>query len=284
MGIVYLGRGCGMGDNINARAFLLTYSEQKNIPTNQIKVLTPFPELFEGDGFLINPRGTYGRSILYRNFGFFINIPKKYNIIKCDECLAKNAGIDFSFDVIKPFNWTRENLNFELPEKFVTVNYGHDGNNRTDENRICIKMWSLDYWNELISKLNVPAVQIGKGKYCKEIKGTALNLVNKLSLKQSAEVLRRAMFHIDIEGGLVILNQHLGGKSVVLFGPCAIEDKGRSFNLNLRNSTCAPCYEWEHPKTQCLYMNKSALRCGNKCMLDLTPDYVIKKIHDEKWL
>lgn len=283
MGIVYLGNGCGMGDNINARAFLLTYSEQKNIPTNQIKVITPFPEIFEGDGFLLNPKGTYGRSILYRNFGFFINIPKKYNIIKCDECLAKNAGIDFSFDVIKPLNWERQNLDFELPEKFVTVNYGHYGY-AMDNKKVCIKMWPLNYWDELVSKLDIPVVQIGKGKYCKDIKGTALNLVGKLSLKQSAEVLRRAMFHIDIEGGLVYVNQHLGGKSVVLFGPCAIENQGRSFNLNLRNSTCAPCYEWKNPKTQNLYMNKSALRCGNKCMLDLTPDYVIQKIHDEKWL
>jgi len=274
----------GMGDALNTRAFLLAYCEQKPQAKNETQIFTKFPELFEGDGFIINKPINNYNAILYRNFGNFIGIPKKYDLKNCDECIAKNAGIDFSFEQIRPLNWKRENLDFSLPEKFVTVNYGHDENNYTDDITICLKMWSTNYWETLIKTIGIPVIQIGKGKYCKELKGATLNLVNKLSLKQSAEVMRRALFHIDVEGGLTILNQHLGGRSVVLFGPTNVEEKGRSFNLNLRHCDCKPCYEGEFGRRTSLYVRKGGLMCYNRCMTELTPEYVVEQIYKNKWL
>lgn len=285
MNLVYAYSSYGLGDTLNTRAFLLAYCEQKPQAKSQTQVFTQFPEIFEGDGFIIKPGNPrIYREFFYRNFGNIMNIFKKYNIPKCDECLAKNAGIDFSFEQIRLLNWKREELDFTLPEKFVTINYGHDNNNYSNDNIVCLKMWSINYWETLVKMIGIPVVQIGKGKYCKEIKGTALNLINKLSLKQSAEVLRRALFHIDIEGGLTILNQHLGGKSVVLFGPTDIKDKGRSFNLNLRHCNCNPCYEGEFSRRFSLYVPKKQLQCNNRCMTELTPEYVVEQIHKNKWL
>lgn len=274
----------GMGDALNTRAFLLAYCEQKPQAKNETQIFTKFPELFEGDGFIINKPINNYNAILYRNFGNFIGIPKKYDLKNCDECIAKNAGIDFSFDIIKPLNWKREDLSFSLPEKFITINYGHDENNYTDDNVVCIKMWPVNYWEEFVSKIGIPVVQIGKGKYCKTINGTTMNLVDKLSLKQSAEVMRRALFHVDIEGGLPTLNQHLGGKSVVLFGPCDVENQGRSFNLNLRHCDCNPCYEGRFGRRTSLYVRKGDLMCYNRCMTELTPEYVVEQIYKNKWL
>lgn len=100
---------------------------------------------------------------------------------------------------------------------------------------------------------------------------------------ETGTILRGALFHVDMEGGLPIFNQHLGGKSVVLFGPTAIENQGRSFNLNLRSGTCTPCYEWGTYKYK-LAVKKEDLLCGGHCMKDLKPEYVVEQIYKNKWL
>lgn len=279
-GIIY-----GLGDALNARAFLLTYCKQKGIETKSIKVYSQYWDLlFKDEGFTRETDRNKMKGLIgYRNFCNY-DLPKKYDIMKCDECIAKNAEIDFSFDTIVPLNW-KTNLSLVLPKKFVTVNngYGRLSGNPLDKNIICTKAWSLEYWNELVLKIGVPCVQIGSGDSCFPIKHTILNLVNKLNIKESAEVMKRALFHIDIEGGLVYLNQHLGGKSVVLFGSSAPQNQGRSFNLNLRADYCEPCYEWGSNKYK-LKMNINNLPCKARCMKELKPDYVIDQIYKHKWL
>lgn len=276
-GIIY-----GLGDALNARAFLLTYCKQKNYPTKNITIYTDrYWFLFEKEGFNreLNRKKMMGL-VGYRNFCNY-DLPKVYDIPKLDECIAKNAGIDFSFDTIVPLNW-KTDLSLVLPKKFVTVNYGHG--ERVGLGEECIKVWDIKYWEELVLKIGIPCVQIGGGTTCKPIKGCVLNLVNRLSIKESAEVMKRALFHIDIEGGLVYLNQHLGGKSVVLFGASAIENQGRSFNLNLRSNVCEPCYEWGKMRHKRLKYNLSMLDCRMECMSALKPDYVIEQIYKHKWL
>ena len=276
-GIIY-----GLGDALNARAFLLTYCKQKGYATNNITIYTDrYWFLFEKEGFKRELDRQKMRGLIgYRNFCNY-DLPKKYDIMKCDECIAKNAGIDFSFDTIVPLNWNTK-IDLVLPKKFVTVNYGHG--ERVGFGEECIKVWNIKYWEELVLKIGIPCVQIGGGTTCKSINGCVLNLVNKLSIKQSAEVMKRALFHIDIEGGLVCLNQHLGGKSVVLFGAVSPENQGRSFNLNLRSNVCEPCYEWGRMRHKRLKYNLSMLDCRMECMDALKPDYVIDQIYNNKWL
>jgi len=279
-GIIY-----GLGDALNARAFLLTYCKQKDYPTNNITIYSDrYWFLFEREGFKRELDRSKMRGLIgYKNFCNY-DLPKTYETDKCDECIARNAGIDFSFDTIVPLNW-KTKLDLVLPKKFVTVNngYGRLSGNPLDKNVICTKAWSVEYWSELVLKIGIPCVQIGSGASCFPIKHTVLNLVDKLTIQQSAEVMKRALFHIDIEGGLVILNQHIGGKSVVLFGSTAIENQGRSFNLNLRANYCEPCYEWGSNKYR-LKMPKDALPCQARCMKELKPDYVIEQIYKNKWL
>ena len=275
----------GIGDALNGRAFLINYCRQKDIPPKNIYIFTTrYRGLFTDEGFTFGTnRGEFRGLIGYKNFGNY-ELPKKYEIEKCDECIAKNAGIYFSFDTIEPLNWNTP-LDFSLPKRFVTVNngYGHLSGEASNPNIISTKSWLHEYWEQLVERIGVPCVQIGSGNSCKPIKGVALNLINKLSLKQSAEVMKRALFHIDMEGGLVILNQHLNGRSVVLFGPTAIENQGRSFNLNIRCSDCTPCYEWGTHKYK-LKMYLSQLPCRAHCMSDIKPDYVIEQIYKKGWL
>lgn len=275
-GIIY-----GLGDALNARAFLLTYCKQKGIEHKSIKIFTQYWDIFKDEGFIRETNRDKMKGLIgYRNFCNY-DLPKKYDIKKCDECIAKNAEIDFSFDTIVPLNWNTP-LNISLPRKFVTVNNGVG--KYAGSNYIYIKQWLQKYWEDLVLKIGVPCVQIGSGDSCTPIKGCVLNLVNKTNIYQTAEVMKKALFHIDIEGALPILNQHIGKKSVVLFGATGIGDKGRSFNLNLCSDVCNPCYEWGTFRHTQLRVRKGMLDCDKKCMTELKPDYVIERIYQEKWL
>ena len=270
----------GMGDALNARAFLVTYCKQKNIPTSSITIYTEkYWWMFEGLGFKrtkIKPLGLYA----YRNFGRY-DMPRFFNPDELDLCIAMNARIKYNFEVCVPFHrFTAPDI--KLPRRFITFNtgYGEFSGKPEEKDVVCIKSWPNEYWAEFVKKIGVPCVQIGKGASCSIVPGTALNLVDKLTIQESAEVMRKGLFHIDMEGGLAILNQHLGKKSVVLFGPTAIENQGRSFNLNLRSNVCQPCYEWGSKKNNKLYEKKDELTCEVECMAALTPDLVIQKIKE----
>ena len=271
----------GMGDALNMRAFLVTYCEQKKIDRSKISIYCPKHWwMFEGMGFTRDTNVyNFGNLTPHNNFGNY-DLEKRFRVPKLDKNIALNAGIDFSFDTIVPLpHYTPPKIN--LPDKYITFNtgFGEFSGKVGDKNYICLKSWP--YWEEFVKKIDIPCVQIGAGKSCEIIKG-AINLVDKLTIQESAEVMRRGLFHIDMEGGLPILNQHLGKKSVVLFGATAIENQGRSFNLNLRSNACSPCYEWGDNKHKRLYYNKKELDCDIECMKALKPDYVIEKI--KGWL
>lgn len=275
----------GIGDALNARSFLVEYCKQKDIPRKRIEIYTEkYWWMFEGLGFTRNTMRTqlYGLTA-YKNFGKY-DLPKLVDMDKCDTCIAQNAGIDYSFDVKTPFQDFGPS-GFKLPEKYITINtgYGDLSGRALDPNYVSTKQWPLTHWNKLVELLDVPVVQIGAGLSPKPVSGTFINLVNRTTMYQTGTILRGALFHIDMEGGLVIYNQHLGGKSVVLFGPTAIENQGRSFNLNLRADTCVPCYEWGTHKYN-LCVRKDQLLCGAHCMQDLKPEYVAEQIYKHKWL
>lgn len=275
----------GIGDALNARSFLVEYCRQKNIPRNRIAIYTvKHWWMFEGLGFNRGLFSTEFKNLTpFKNFGCY-NIAKTVQTDKCDECIAKSAGIDYSFDVRTPFpQYNKPEI--DLPKQYVTINtgFGEFSGKVGMKDYICIKSWPLKYWEKLVSLLSVPVVQIGAGKSCEPVDGVALNLLDKTTLKETAEILRGALFHIDMEGGLPILMQHVGGRSVVLFGPTAIENQGRSFNLNLRANTCEPCYEWR-TRISVLWAKKSDLLCKAHCMTDLKPEYVAEQIYKNNWL
>jgi len=278
----------GMGDALNARSFLLEYCKQKNLPRNKVTIYTGRHKVFfENDGFIVKDISVKPKAKLYHypNLGD-INIPKVYNNeLKRDETIAKNAGINFTFSMINPLNWEETGIGrIKLPEKFITINYGFD--NVSDPNKVCAKAWLIGYWNELVSKLNIPCVQIGAGRNCIIIKGTELNLVDKLTIKQSAEVLKKALFHIDIEGGLAILNHHLGGRTAVLFGPTSLETHALEGNLNIVNNTCkdCPCEPDVKGVHHGIYMRKNKIACTMQCMKELKPNFVISKLKEAEWI
>ena len=283
--ITKVGLIAGIGDALNARSFLVTYCDQKCYPRKNISIYTEkYWWMFEGMGFKrglnrMDFRGLIG----YKNFGNY-DLPKTWICDKCDECIAYNAGVQYTFDTRTPFP-DYGPTGYTLPSRFITINngYGEFSGRASNPLFVCTKSWPHEYWEKFVKIIGVSCIQIGGGNSCKPISGTVNNLVNKLSIKESMQVMRKALFHVDMEGGLPILNQHAGGRSVVLFGPTAIENQGRSFNLNLRAGTCTPCYEWGTHKYK-LCVKKSDLVCGAHCMKDLKPEYVVEQIYKAGWL
>lgn len=278
----------GMGDALNTRAFLFEYCRQKNIPYSDIIIYAGRHEvLFENDKFTIKDISKAPQNLTWFDSFAKFSFKQNYtNYIQRDLMVSRNAGVKFSRQHKEPLNWTIPDIsNLNLPEKFITINCGYD--HTAIPNHICAKMWPMEYWTELVQKIGVPCVQIGGGKNTQEIKGTNLNFLNKLNIKESAEVMKRALFHLDTEGGLTILNHHLGGKTVVLFGPTAIQTFGFNENLNIINNTCnnSPCDPCQIKGGHVgIYQHENSLQCDLRCMKELKPDYVIEQIKKAKWL
>ena len=278
----------GMGDALSTRAFLYEYCRQKNIPYSNIIVYAGRHEiLFENDKFTIKDISKAPQNLTWFDSFAKFSFRKNYkNHIQRDLMISRNAGINFNWQHREPLNWNCPDIsNLNLPEKFITINCGFD--HTAISNHICAKMWPLEYWIELVQKIGIPCIQIGGGKNTQEIKGTYLNFLNKLNIKESAEVMKKALFHLDTEGGLTILNHHLGGKTVVLFGPTAIQTFGFKENLNIVNNTCnnSPCDPRQIKGGHVgIYQYKNSLQCDLRCMKELKPDYVIQQIKKSGWL
>lgn len=280
---IYAVADWGMGDALNLRAFLHEYSGQKHVPRSQILVFSrpAYSWMFQYSGFRVlrvrtKPRARYS----YRNFGG-LSIPKTSSNPHQDLCLAESAGIRYTYDSVALFPGFRFPDGITLPDQYVTLNTGVG---QCDPGRVRIKAWPREYWEKLVRLLDIPVVQIGGGPSCCHVDGVVADLRDRLSITESAEVMRRGLFHIDIEGGLPILNQHLGKKSVVLFGPTHPDQQGRSYNINLRSTDCPSCYEWGTYKYWNLCVHPSRLPCGAHCMRDLDPEYVAGRIRESGWL
>jgi hypothetical protein len=69
-----------------------------------------------------------------------------------------------------------------------------------------------------------------------------LNLINKTTLPQAAELLRHSILHLDIDGGLVHLASCFGVTSCVVFGPTPSRYVGYPGNLNIDPNFCGGCW------------------------------------------
>lgn len=148
------------------------------------------------------------------------------------------------------------------------------------------KLWPVPYYNELIRLIRCQwpqykLVQLGTSRegFNEDFSGTDINLRGKTNLEEIKVLLRRALLHIDCEGGLVHLRHALhAGPSVVLFGPTSPDVYGYKENLNLRREVCKHPCEW--------VTNDWLSRCARRddkqcCMKKLLPQFVFEQM--QKW-
>jgi hypothetical protein len=158
-------------------------------------------------------------------------------------------------------------------ERWITINTGFDVTFPT-VSRYPTKCYPPQHWRRFVRAFkekcrDVAVVQIG-AKTSISIPGVDKNLVSATSLAQAAAILKRAIFHVDNEGGLVHVAASLGTRSIVLFGPTSVKYFGYPGNVNLLSDVCGDCW-WATDR----WMDRCPKGYGQpRCLLELDPNHV----------
>ncbi len=149
------------------------------------------------------------------------------------------------------------------------------------------KLWPIEYYGRLIELLkckykDLVCVQVGARGEDNSLP-VDIDLSGRTKLKEIKAILRNAKFLISSEGGLVHLMHLLGGRSVVIYGPT--DERFFSYDSDLacvnRKDICeVPCnYVFKDYTSGCLKGFNPP-----KCMENLTPEFVYKKIESSYWM
>ncbi len=160
-----------------------------------------------------------------------------------------------------------------LPPKYVTVNVG--SGECKDGSKVA-KTWPAERFEKVMEMFKakygaVGIVQIGAGDSGKLEAADAFFLGKPM--EQAVAVLKKATFHLDIEGGLVHIASQLGTKCFVLFGPTVAEYYGYENNTNIRAGNCHNCWAIYPDVYRCARDMKEP-----ECMYGITPEMVFEEI------
>jgi ADP-heptose:LPS heptosyltransferase len=106
------------------------------------------------------------------------------------------------------------------------------------------KLLPASTWQETVRLLqagNLAVIQLGT-KDDERIDGVDMDLRDCTTLGQAAVILKSAVCHVGIEGGLVHLSRAVNVRSVVAFGPTSSAFLGYPQNVNLVASDCNSCW------------------------------------------
>jgi len=149
-------------------------------------------------------------------------------------------------------------LDYNLPEKFITVHYG------CDNNRGILKLWDIRKWEILVSKLKslgIEVIQLGIPA------DTSIAGCRKIVAKNIPDlfyILQKSSLHIDTEGGLVHIAHSVKTKSIVLFNGTIPRLYGYRDNINIYKNKCPSCW-WACKgwSSKCKMGRKSCINLDN---------------------
>jgi len=105
------------------------------------------------------------------------------------------------------------------------------------------KNWFPNRWEDVIThltNLGYMVVQVGLDGE-QPLKNT-VNLLGKMSIRETATILKYSALHLDTEGGLVHLSRAVNTPSLVLFGPTPVSLYGYRDNINIAEGDCRNCF------------------------------------------
>ena len=178
-----------------------------------------------------------------------------------------SLGLDPYVNIVRP---TRLRV-----DPVITLHDGYDTTNWSDISGRATKQWKWEHWNRLVQMLKkeFPHLQICQlgAKTGREIDGVDYQLINKTTITEAFDILKRSMLHIDGDSGLVHAATSLKVPCVVMFGPTPDYFYGYPENTNLRANTCADACYWLTDN----WMTKCPIgHSGPKCMDEITPEQV----------
>ena len=188
-----------------------------------------------------------------------------YSMFNCGDVFRiKNSKVYISTDF--------KTIKHSLPKKYITINYG--AGITVESMKFVSKIWPGNYFEKFIKefKKNYPdykVIQLGSyGAY-------KLKNVDQYFLGEDFEVvkciLKKSLFHLDIDGGLVHLATQLDTKCIVLFGPTQVQFFGYKQNINILAGGCHGCYGLYGDINKCA---KHLLK--PTCMYSITPEIVME--------
>lgn len=198
---------------------------------------------------------------------------------------GQNAYTAFSYDGILDIN--DSNVRIDLDESvmptyeslklknYITINCGN-GTRKGDH--AVAKSWPTERFDKVVEMFKCrfkgyEVIQIGAAD------APILHNANRYFLGEDFKlveyILRNAVFHLDIEGGMVHLATQLGTKCVVLFGQSNEAYYSYETNINIKAGNCHGCAG--------LY--KDINRCARdldepECMYSITPELVMKYVDE----
>ncbi|MFC2637852.1 MAG: hypothetical protein ACFN0X_02895 [Mitsuokella sp.] len=157
---------------------------------------------------------------------------------------------------------------------YITINHGNGIGSDTKQ---VAKCWVKERFEEVIAGIHkeypkIKVVQIGSVD-SEELNGADYQFLGE-SFQLVSHLLRNAIFHLDIEGGMVHFASQLGTKCIVLFGPTSAEYNAYDGNITIRAGKCHNCYALYEDVTRCARGMEEP-----ECMYSITPDMVMEQIH-----
>lgn len=195
---------------------------------------------------------------------------------------SKNYFTSFSYEGIFdikdqhvkiPLNvsWKKKFFDLKLT-KYITLNYG----NGSSKEEYVTKQWPYEYFCQFVELFKkqyplIKIVQVGTMSARRVLGSDCYVLGANLELVKY--VLKQAIVHLDIEGGLVHLATQLDTKCIVLFGPTQEPFFGYKDNINIVSEKCKGCS----------YLYDDIYQCARgldkpECMYSITPKIVMKRV------
>ncbi|NIA09835.1 MAG: glycosyltransferase family 9 protein [Nitrospiraceae bacterium] len=249
----------------NIREFLRVLSSQYNvvIDTEQWHRFSAIVARFVGKlnvGFATNDRKkNFDVAVKYYHTRYEID-----SFMDLVDELCRFLSIEHNLDYQIPF------IDIEAIDNFDVVIFTGASNT--------LRKWQVEKYRQLIKKLNGFKIALIGGsadvEFNKKIaEGLRVeNFTNKLSLKETAGIIKGSKILFSTDSGILHLGVGLGVKTVSIFGP-GIEDKwaprGEKHIVINKRLPCSPCTRFGYtPK--CPY--------GGRCMKEITVEEVYDKI------
>jgi hypothetical protein len=163
-----------------------------------------------------------------------------------------------------------------LGKRYITISNGYDDTTPTTADTKITKVYPYHAQVATLIKHANPdlcIVQVGANT-SEPISSADLNLINKTTLPEVADIIQHADLHIDNEGGLVHLAKALGTTSCVVFGPTLSAYFGYDGNINCEPHQCGGCWWMEGTwMTKCVKGD-----INPTCMYSQDPQHIANRV------
>jgi ADP-heptose:LPS heptosyltransferase len=202
---------------------------------------------------------------------------KIYNGENCYTSLSCGGIFDITDDKVHiPLDnrYLEQYNNLQLSNiNYITIN---SGNGDSQDFKLIAKTWPPEYYEKVVSLIKdyyreLQVVQVGGRDVYRIEEADSYMLGENIELVKY--VLKNALIHLDIEGGLVHLATQLGTKCIVLFGPTDERFYGYKQNINIKAGNCHGCYGLYTDINKCTREMEKP-----ECMYSITPELVVNNI------